>query len=373
MKKMKFFAMAFAAIVAVAFSACKPQNEPNPDDGGDGDKTPTQVEVKFGGMTVQTYRGESMSDERDTYVALFSNETTKDIYSVAFASHPNDLKAPVTGTYKVVNKLEANDQANIVKYVGGDVNTKLQVESGTVVVAGDNKEMEITMSISLSDGENEKLHYKGAVEVVEDDYAGYSEPQTPVNIALKSDTAIYAFFPAEGDYSTQTTIQMVDKTNRLSVELYIFYASAENAQAQNQPEGTFNLNFTPGETEDFVQVGDYALWEYYAYQGINLPVAMIKQPTEDGQAYQAIYFAQTGSVILTKAENDKFNVTLKDWVSYNGSKFSAEFIANKFIEPIEPEEAPAMAPKKLAPKFEKQWNTSLFAPTNISTMKLIRK
>ncbi len=56
---------------------------------------PTQIELSFEGMSVLTYRGESMNEEYEEYSAVFTNETTQEQYAVTLLSYPNDLKAPI--------------------------------------------------------------------------------------------------------------------------------------------------------------------------------------------------------------------------------------------------------------------------------------
>lgn len=365
MKKMKFFAMAFAAIVAVAFSACKPQNEPNnPDDGGDGDKTPTQVEVKLEGMSVLTYRGESMSEESEEYSAVFTNETTKEQYSVTLVSYPNELQGPNEGTYTIASDLTTNEQAAVTKVSG---ETKVEAESGNIVLKGNASEMEITMNITLADGTAEKLHYKGAVTVVENDFGGMSEPATPVTVALNSDTAIYYFNAAEGDYLAQTQIMMVDAKQGLQVEIFLFYQSEANATTSEQPVGTFKLNANPTKTEDFAQVGDYLMYYYYSsIMGQYPAFANIAAYDAEGNN-TAIFFPQTGDIVITKGEGDTYKIAFNNFVTYNGSKFSAtEFVANKYVEK-------SSAPLKAAAKPMHKMNISLFNNVEVPAMKLARK
>ncbi len=367
MKKMKFFAMAFAAIVAVAFNACKPQNEPNPDDGGDVDKTPTQVEAKLEGMSVLTYRGQSMYKDIEQYSAVFTNEANNEQYSVTLISYnTNNLKAPAEGTYTIVNELTAADQAAATKLIG---ETKVQVDSGNVVVKGNNTEMEITMNITLSDGEKEIVHYKGAVTVEKFDYAGASEPKNPVNVTLKADTAYYEFYAADDKYLAQSRIQMFDFSQRYHIEFFMFFQSEANKTAQTQPTGTFTLNMKPSETEDFVQIGDYAIYEDYYSQGYYPPFTTIKPFDTEGYYTGNILFPQTGTVEITQGEGDAYNIKLTDWVTYNGSKFSGEFVAQKYIE----KEESNSAPLKIAAKPAKTINISLINNIEFPVVKLARK
>lgn len=364
MKKMKFFAMAFAAIVAVAFNACKPQNEPKPDDGGDGDKTPTQVEVKLNEMSVLTYDGESLYKDFEQYSAVFTNETTKEQYSVTLNSYFNDLKAPVESTYSIItDELTKSDQAKVTKSIG---ETKVEAESGNIVVKGNEAEMEITMNITLADGTIEILHYKGAVSVVDIDFGGLSEPTSPVNLTIEADTAIYAFNPASGNYLTQTQILMIDLKHGLEVELFLFYQSEANATATEQPVGTFKLNSQPTKTDDFAQVGDYFIY-YYSYISTGKFPAVATISAYDTQGNNtATFFPQTGDIVIAKGEGDTYKITLNNFVTYNGSKFSAkEFVANKYV-------AQGSAPMKIAAKPLQKFNISLFSNMELPAMELAR-
>ena len=302
---------------------------------------PTQIELSLEEMSVLTYRGESMFEESEQYSAVFTNETTQEQYAVTLLSYPNDLKAPIEGTYTIASELTTSEQASVTKYAG---ETQVDAESGNIVISGTAAEMEITLNITLADGTAEKLHYKGAVTVVEYDFGGMSEPVTPVTIALNSDTAIYYFYAAKGDYLAQTQIVMADTTQGLQVEIFLFYQREANATTSEQPVGTFKLNANPTSTDDFAQVGDYLL--YYTYSSIQYPAfANIMAYDTDGNN-TTIFFPQTGDIVIAKGEGDTYKIALNNFVTYNGSRFSAsEFTAHKYIDSY-------AAPMKLAPKPE---------------------
>lgn len=324
---------------------------------------PTQIELSLAGMSVLIYRGESINEEYEEYSAVFTNETTQEQYAVTLNSYPNDLKAPVEGTYTIVNELTGVDQATITKVIG---ETKVDAENGNIVISGTAADMEITMNITFADGTAEKLHYKGAVTVVENDFGGMSEPATPVTVTLNSDTAIYYFNAAEGDYLGQTQIFMLDAKQGLQVELFLFYQSEANAAASEQPTGTFKLNIAPTKTEDFAQVGDYFMYYYYTSIMDQYPAfANIAAYDAEGNN-TAIFFPQTGDIVISKGEGDTYKITLNNFVTYNGSRFSAsEFTAHKYIDLY-------AAPMKLAPKPEKKWNTYLFQNIDVLQMRQAR-
>ena len=324
---------------------------------------PTQIELSFEGMSVLTYRGESMNEEYEEYSAVFTNETTQEQYAVTLLSYPNDLKAPIEGSYTIASELTTSEQASVTKYVG---ETQVDAESGNIVISGTAAEMEITLNITLADGAAEKLHYKGAVTVVENDFGGMSEPVTPVTIALNSDTAIYYFYAAEGDYLAQTQIVMADTTQGLQVEIFLFYQSEANATTSEQPVGTFKLNANPTSTDDFAQVGDYLLYYYYSSIGQYPAFANIMAYDTDGNN-TTIFFPQTGDIVIAKGEGDTYKIALNNFVTYNGSRFSAsEFTAHKYIDSY-------AAPMKLAPKPEEKWNTYLFQKNiDVTQMKQAR-
>lgn len=324
---------------------------------------PTQIELSLEEMSVLTYRGESMSEESEQYSAVFTNETTQEQYAVTLLSYPNDLKAPIEGTYTIASELTTSEQASVTKYAG---ETQVDAESGNIVISGTAAEMEITLNITLADGTAEKLHYKGAVTVVEYDFGGMSEPVTPVTIALNSDTAIYYFYAAEGDYLAQTQIVMADTTQGLQVEIFLFYQSEANATTSEQPVGTFKLNANPTSTDDFAQVGDYLLYYNYSSIGQYPAFANIMAYDTDGNN-TTIFFPQTGDIVIAKGEGDTYKIALNNFVTYNGSRFSAsEFTAHKYIDSY-------AAPMKLAPKPEEKWNTYLFQKNiDVTQMKQAR-
>lgn len=322
---------------------------------------PTQIELSLEEMSVLTYRGESMMYGTEQYSAVFTNETTQEQYAVTLLSYPNDLKAPIEGTYTIASELTTSELASVTKYVG---ETKVDAESGNIVIRGTTTDMEITMNITLSDGGKEIVHYKGAVTVEKFDYAGASEPKNPVNVTLKADTAYYEFYAADDKYSAQSRIQMFDFSQRYHIEFFMFFQSEANKTAQTQPTGTFALT-EPSETEDFVQVGDYLIYEDYYSQGYYPPFVTIKPFDTEGYYTGEMLFPQTGTVEITQGEGDAYNIKLTDWVTYNGSKFSGEFVAQKYIEATS-------VPLKAPTKTKKKWNTYLFQNIDVPQMKQAR-
>ena len=218
MKKMKFFAMAFAAIVAVAFSACN-QNQPtNPDDGNDGNDTtttPTQVEVALEGISVDTYYGEAfpMVEGTESYTILLTNEKENATYSVSLASYPNELAAPVAGKYTVAKQISAAEEATVTKVIGeGEGAVKVACESGDLNIAGNAADMEITLNITLADGESEKLHYKGAAQVLENKMEMYTEFE---KLSI-------------------TSMTLEDRDEYANYNFYAFFSAADAGTAQGQ-------------------------------------------------------------------------------------------------------------------------------------------
>lgn len=326
---------------------------------------PTQIELSLEEMSVLTYRGQSMYTDLEQYSAVFTNEANSEQYSVTLISYnTNNLEAPVEGTYTIVNELTGVDQATITKAIG---ETKVDAENGNIVISGTAADMEITMNITFADGTAEKLHYKGAVTVEEFDYAGASEPKNPVNVTLKADTAYYEFYAADDKYLAQSRIQMFDFSQRYHIEFFMFFQSEANKTAQTQPTGTFALTepSETSETKDFVQVGDYLIYENYMSQGYYPPFVTIKPFDTEGYYTGNILFPQTGTVEITQGEGDAYNIKLTDWVTYNGSKFSGEFVAQKYIEATS-------VPLKAPTKTKKKWNTYLFQNIDVPQMKQAR-
>ena len=347
MKKMKFFAMAFAAIVAVAFSACKPQNEPNnPDDGGDGDKTPTQVEVTLQGAYVQV-TGEA-NPETEAYEVYFkSPEGT--IYSSLFLSYYNNENGLIDGTYTIsatVNKVETVAFTKVI-----DANTEVQAESGSIVIKTNNGETEVTITASYPDGDTEKLHYKGAITYEKIDLQGYLEPTEKTTLTIVGDTALgyCEAIPESKIALCQLVIAQATQTSYTEVQLLGWFGGANNS-SNEIPVGTFPIEYISDANiaNDIFIATNY--YEYRQTQGIG---SIILVETKDGQN---IYWPQTGSITIEK-EGDIYNVT-GTLTSYYGSTIN--FSHNGVIAPF-PESSGA--PQKLAPRIEKDWSRSLIKTT----------
>ena len=371
MKKMKFFAMAFAAIVAVAFSACNNQNQPtNPDDGNDGNDTtttPTQVEVALEGILVDTYYGESFPvvAETEAYTLILTNEQAGTTYSVSLASYPNDLAAPVEGTYTIVKEIAAAEQATVTKVIGeGESAVEVSAESGELVIAGNASEMEITLTIALADGDNEKLHYKGSATVVEYKWEMVSEQEelniTSMTLENSADYAkfnYYYFLPASSEYKAQGQLSAVVSSpqypNGIMQIMLGFLFNGDQQSAVTLPVGEYpfvNMYKGEGTDLDFITASDYYIYLINSYGGSYFS-SEIYTITSDGGTN--IFFPQSGTL---KIENGTTEGTMKFTInatSFNGSTFQGTFELPEYVEP-------SSAPQRLAPKAAPQWNTYLF-------------
>lgn len=375
MKKMKFFAMAFAAIVAVAFSACNNQNQPtNPGGGNDNDDgngndtttTTTQVEVALAGILVDTYYGKSFPivEETEAYTLILTNEQAGTTYSVSLASYPNDLAAPAAATYKIVKEIAAAEQATVTKVIGeGESAVEVSAESGELVIAGNASEMEITLTIALADGDNEKLHYKGSATVVEYKWEMVSEQEelnitsmTLENSAENSKYNFYAFTASSSEYSAQGQLSAVVEspqfTNGIMQIMLCYLFAGDNKDAQTMPTGEFpfyNMYQNGEATSDCVTASDYYIYLMNS-SGYNLFFSEIYAITANGVA--DIFYPQTGTLKIEAGSAEgsmKFTI---DATSFNGSTFKGTFELPEYVQS-------SSAPQRLAPKAEKQWGRML--------------
>ena len=366
MKKMKFFAMAFAAIVAVAFSACNNQNQPtNPDDGNDGNDTtttPTQVEVALEGILVDTYYGESFPvvAETEAYTLILTNEQAGTTYSVSLASYPNDLAAPVEGTYTIVKEIAAAEQATVTKVIGkGESAVEVSAESGELIIAGNASDMEITLNIALADGDNEKLHYKGSAIVAEykwesaDEYEQLNITSMTVNEEL-SDYNLYYFTPKEGETVAQGQLSAVVTSpqypNGMLQLILCFMFNGDQQNAASLPTGTIPFaNMYNGSMSDanldFVTASDYyiSLLNYYGSSYFFSEIYTIGT-----EGIISTLYPQEGTLTIEEGSAEgtmKFTI---DATSFNGSTFKGTFELPEYVPS-------SSAPQRLAPKAAKQW------------------
>lgn len=366
MKKMKFFAMAFAAIVAVAFSACNQNPPTNPGGGNDGNDTtttPTQVEVALEGILVDTYYGESFPvvEETEAYTLILTNEQAGTTYSVSLASYPNDLAAPVEGTYTIVKEIAAAEQATVTKVIGeGESAVEVSAESGELVIAGNASEMEITLTIALADGDNEKLHYKGSATVVEYKWEMVSEQEelniTSMTLENSADYATYNYYyflPTSSEYQAQGQLSAIVSSSQYPsgiMQIMLgFIFNGEQKTATTLPVGEYpfvNMYKGEGTDLDFITASDYYIYLINSYGGSYFS-SEIYTITSDGVTN--IFFPQSGTL---KIENGTTEGTMKftiDATSFNGSTFKGTFELAEYVEDS------SAAPQRLAPKAAKQW------------------
>lgn len=376
MKKMKFFAMAFAAIFAVAFSACKPQNEPNkPDDGGNGDgggkDQPTQIEAKLGGIIVDTYYGEAFSivENAEAYTIIFTNEKENTTYSISLSSYPNKLAAPVEGKYAVVKEISTTEQAAVTKIIGeGEDAVKVSAENGDVTITGTAAEMEITATIKFADSEKQgKLHYKGAVQVKPFPMEMYLENEkltiTSMTLDQSEENAkynLYTFMPKKGDVPAQGELSAIVSSPQYPngfMQLILSYLfKGENKDATKLPTGEFPFYnmYKDGEaTGDCITASDYLIYDANRYGQITGQYYFSSEIyTITANSLTNIFYPQTGTLKIEAGSKEgtmKFTINA---TSFNGSTFKGTFELPERV-------APTSAPQRLAPKADKQWGRML--------------
>lgn len=327
----------------------------------------TEVSLK-GNILVDTYYGEvfSVVEETETYTMVLENQAEGCTYSISLASYPNDLAAPVEGTYTVVREIDAAEQVTITKFFGeGEDAVEVAAESGTIVISGNAFNMDITINITLADGTTEQLHFSGQVQVGEKKWEMISE-QEMLNITSMildesySEYNFYYYVAKNSDYSAQGKLSAVVTSpqypNGLMQILLYFLFTGEQQNATSLPVGTYpfanmyNGDVT-GESQDFFTASDYYIC-LLNNNGYSLFSSEIHTMTTDGTTTN-IFYPQSGTVKIeqgTTLTKMKFTINA---TSFNGSTFQGTFELPEYVEP-------SSAPQRLAPKTAPQWETYLF-------------
>ncbi len=328
----------------------------------------TEVSLK-GNILVDTYYGESFPivDETEAYTLILTNEQAGTTYSVSLASYPNDLVAPLEGTYTIVDELTASEQATITKVFGeGENAVEVAGESGTLVISGNASNMEITLNIALADGDHETLHYSGQVQVEEHKLEMVSEHEilnvismTLENSADYAESNYYYYLPTSSGYPAQGQLSAVVSSpqypNGIMQIMLGFLFNGDQQSAATLPVGEYpfvNMHKGEGTDLDFITASDYYIYlinDYYGYYCYFS--SEIHTITADGITTN-IFFPQSGTL---KIENGTTEGTMKFTInatSFNGSTFQGTFELPEYVES-------SSAPQRLAPKAAPQWNTYL--------------
>lgn len=326
-----------------------------------------QMEVS--NILVDTYYGESIVDGTEAYTLILTNEQAGTTYNVSLASYPNDLAAPLEGAYTIVDELTTADQATITKVFGeGEDAVEVAGESGTLVISGNASNMEVTINITLADGEREKLHYSGPVQVEEYKWEMVSEHEilnvismTLENSADYAESNYYYYLPTSSDYPAQGQLSAVVSSpqypNGIMQIILGFLFNGDQQSAVTLPVGEYpfvNMYKGEGTDLDFITASDYLiyLWkDYYGSTNGYYFSSEISTITSDGSITN-IFFPQSGTL---KIENGTTEGTMKFTInatSFNGSTFQGTFELPEYVES-------SSAPQRLTPKAAPQWNTYL--------------
>ncbi len=326
----------------------------------------TEVSLK-GNILFDTYYGEVLSvvEETETYTMVLENQAEGCTYSISLASYPNDLAAPLEGTYTVVGELVAVEQVTVTK-VSGEGAVEIAAESGTLVISGNASNMEITLNITLPDGTTEQLHFSGQVQVEENKWELISEHEiwniTSMTLDESEENSNNNFYyyvaqngdiPAQGLLGAFVTSPQYPNGNLQLILCFLFLG--EQQDAATLPVGTYPfLNMYKGEDptgKDFVTASDYYIYWLNSSWGSYFS-SEIHTMTADGTTTN-IFYPQNGTVKIEQGTTPgKMKFTINA-TSFNGSTFQGTFELPEYVEP-------SSAPQRLAPKAAPQWNTYLF-------------
>lgn len=324
----------------------------------------TEVSLK-GNILFDTYYGEVLSvvEETETYTMVLENQAEGCTYSISLASYPNDLAAPLEGTYTVVGELVAVEQVTVTK-VSGEGAVEIAAESGTLVISGNASNMEITLNITLPDGTTEQLHFSGQVQVEENKWELISEHEiwniTSMTLDESEENSNNNFYyyvaqngdiPAQGQLGAFVTSPQYPNGNLQLILCFLFLG--EQQDAATLPVGTYPfLNMYKGEDptgKDFVTASDYYVYNSYGYSCF---FSEIHTMTADGTTTN-IFYPQNGTVKIEQGTTPgKMKFTINA-TSFNGSTFQGTFELPEYV-------SSSSAPQRLAPKAAPQWNTYLF-------------
>lgn len=323
----------------------------------------TEVSLK-GNILFDTYYGEVLSvvEETETYTMVLENQAKGCTYSISLASYPNDLAAPVEATYVVVDELTAAEQVTVTK-VSGEGAVELAAEGGTLVISGNASNMDITVDITLADGDHETLHYSGQVQVEEHKLEMASEQETLNIISMTLDESyseynVYYYLSKSDDSSAMGQLIAIVSSpqypNGIMQILLSFLFNGEQHNATALPVGTYPFaNMYNGSMVntniDFVTASDYYISRinYSAYL-----ISEIYAVTTDGTTTN-IFYPQNGTVKIEQGTTPgKMKFTINA-TSFNGSTFQGTFELSEYVEA-------SSAPQRLAPKAAPEWETYLF-------------
>lgn len=359
MKKMKFFAMAFVAIFALAFCSCEPQNQPNTpsggnnnDDGNGNDTTENIIKVQL--STLEAFWMQELEGiEQYQLQGEFQEENKNVTYIVSIGSYTTDKAGLADGTYNLATdeqELKAETIYGITKQtIEGKDTTQVAAQDAVlnVTIEGDN--VNYKFDVTFADGDKEEITYNGkAPEVI--DANGLWEPETPSEITINADACGYGIiylgdYYADADYS-QVELLLLDKTTGDEAYFMGILSSTDNKKATDLPAGEFAITNDLYIGDDGFFPGTY--FDQYPYIYVS--------------STEGMYWPQSGSVTIANNEGT-YTITISV-LSYYGSNITINYtgeVINLY------EEEASYAPLKKAPQ-----KTTLPRKSILSNVKPIR-
>lgn len=313
MKKMKFFAMTFAAIVAVAFSACTPEEPNNPGNGGDddGDKTENVTKVQL--QTIETFWIQEIDGIEQYQLQSSIKDGNKNVsYVVSIGAYANDQAGLVDGTYNLSSD-ETTLKPEIIysftkQTIEGTDTAQVAAEKAVLVVATEGDNVNYKFNVSYADGVNEEITYNGKVPEVTD-ANGLWEPETPSTLNISADLCGYGITdltPYGYDYA-QIELILLNQTAQDEAYFIGALTSDENKKATELPTGTFSITAEGMMGDDFFFPGTY--FDQYPY--------IYASETE------GMYWPQSGTITINK-DGENYTITMSV-LSYYGSTLNINF------------------------------------------------
>lgn len=314
---MKFFAMAFAAIVAVAFSACN-QNQPTNPGGGNNnegnDTTTTENVIKVQLSTMEAFWIQEIGGIEQYQLQSSIKDGNKNVtYIMSIGAYTSDKAGLVDGTYNLAasdeQELKAETIYGITKQtIEGNDTTEVTAEQAAlnVTIEGDN--VNYKFDVSFADGVKEEITYNGkAPEVI--DANGLWEPETPSTLNISADLCGYGITdltPYGYDYA-QIELILLNQTTQDEAYFIGALTSDENKKATELPTGTFSITAEGMMGDDFFFPGTY--FDQYPY--------IYASETE------GMYWPQSGTITIDK-DGENYTITMSV-LSYYGSTLNINF------------------------------------------------
>lgn len=360
MKKMKFFAMAFAAIVAVAFSACN-QNQPTNPGGGNNnegnDTTTTENVIKVQLSTMEAFWIQEIEGIEQYQLQSSIKDGNKNVtYIMSIGAYTSDKAGLVDGTYNLAasdeQELKAETIYGITKQtIEGNDTTEVTAEQAAlnVTIEGDN--VNYKFNVSFADGVKEEITYNGkAPEVI--DANGLWEPETPSEITINADACGYGIiylgdYYADADYS-QIELILINQTTQDEAYFTGILSSTANKTATELPVGEFAITNDLYIGDDGFFPGTY--FDQYPYVYVS--------------STNGMYWPQSGSVIIANNEGT-YTITISV-LSYYGSNITINYTG----EVVNVYEEASYAPLKKAPQKTTQPRKSILS--NVKPVRFVK-